>query len=92
MDKGTTGNIPLNIERRKDTRLRAIFPDARMRIAHFFHGRPDWVNTSIDNLAQRVVHESYPDLTTAEVRILVAAIERHVTDGIREYLTREATP
>jgi hypothetical protein len=92
MDKVTAGNEPSFIERRHNARLRSIFPDARIRIAHFFHGSHDWVDSSVEYLARRVVHESYPDLNTAEVRILITAIERRVADGVRRYLTLEATP
>jgi hypothetical protein len=76
----------VNVERRRDLKLRAIFPDARTRIANFFHGRADWINGSNDYLAQRIVHEAYPDLTSAEVRTLVAIIERRAADGIRNYM------
>jgi hypothetical protein len=92
MDNVTAGNKPSTIERRQNTRLRSIFPDARNCIAHFFHGSHDWVDSSVEYLAQRVVHESYPDLSPADVRILVAAIERHVADGVRQYLAVDPTP
>lgn len=78
MINAATGNEPLAIERRRNTRLRSIFPDARIRIAHFFHEKNDWAGSSIDYLAQRVVHEAYPDLRYVEVCILVAAIENHL--------------
>lgn len=86
------GNEPSSIERRHNARLRAIFADAHNCIAHFFHGSNDWVDSSVEYLAQRVVRESYPDLSPEEVRILVAAIERHVADGVRKYLAIDATP
>ena len=78
MDKSATGNEPLTIERRQNIRLRSVFPDASIRIAHIFHGQNDWVDSSIDYLAQRVVHEAYPDLSGAEVRTLITAIGHHV--------------
>ncbi|HYP68329.1 MAG TPA: hypothetical protein VEP67_08755 [Thiobacillaceae bacterium] len=81
MQLSVTGKEP-PIERRKNARLRTIFPDARIRIAHFFHGHNDWVESSIDYLAQRVVHESYPDLSSAEIRSLITAIEHRVQESI----------
>lgn len=89
MDKVTAGNEPIFIDRRHDARLRAICPDARIRIAHFFHGSHDWVEGTLEYLAQRLVHESYPDLTTAQVRILITAIERQMLSEARQHLARE---
>ena len=78
MDKSAAGNETPSIERRKNSRLRAIYPDATTRIAHFFRGHSDWVETSTDYMAQRLVHEAYPDLSSAEVRTLIAAIEHRI--------------
>ncbi len=91
MDKVIAGNESSVIERRHNAKLRLIFPDACNCISHFFRGSHDWVDSSVEYVAQRVVHESYPDLSPAEVRILIAAIERHVADGVRQYLALEAT-
>jgi len=63
-------------ERRHHPHLRAIYPEARVHIDHLFHNRHDWVDTPIEYLAHRVVHETYPHLRTEDVRILVAAIEQ----------------
>ncbi|MEW5787966.1 MAG: hypothetical protein AB1899_08950 [Pseudomonadota bacterium] len=63
-------------ERRHHPQLRAIYDDAWQRIDHFFHAHTDWANSPIDYLAHRVVHEAYPGLSTQDVRLLVAAIER----------------
>jgi hypothetical protein len=65
-------------ERRANMKLRAIYPDARIRIAHFFHAHTDWAGSPKDYLALRVIHEAYPILTSAEVRTLVNAIELKV--------------
>ncbi len=62
-------------ERRCNQRLREIFPDARIRIDHFFHSRIDWAGSPIDYLALRVIHEAYPDLSAHDVLILMQAIE-----------------
>ena len=66
----------IQVERRIHPQLRSIFNDARIRIDHFFHDSNNWAGTPIDYLALRVVHEAYPDLSTEDVRTLVAAIER----------------
>ena len=85
MTNGERENEPLAIERRRNMRLRSIFPDARMRIAHFFHAQNDWAGSSIDYLAQRVVHEAYPDLRYLEVCTLVAAIENRLQEEIAHF-------
>ncbi len=63
-------------ERRHHPHLRAIYPDARIKIDHLFHDRHDWAGSPIDYLAQRAIHESWPHLQGDDVRILVDAIER----------------
>ena len=55
--------------------MRTIYSEVRDKLDHFFHSK-EWAGSSIDYLALRMVHEAYPDLTSDEVRILVAAIER----------------
>jgi hypothetical protein len=65
-------------ERRRNHKLRGIFPDARIRINHFFHARTDWAGSPTDYLALRVIHEAYPELSSDEVRVLMNAIERRV--------------
>jgi len=63
-------------ERRRYHHLRAIYPDACKHIDHIFHNRHDWAGSSIDYLAHRLIHETYPHLGSGDVRILVGAIER----------------
>lgn len=63
-------------ERRRYPHLRAIYPDARLRIDHVFHNRHDWAGSPIDYVAHRIIHETYPQLDSSEVRLLVGAIER----------------
>jgi hypothetical protein len=63
-------------ERRLYPHLRNLYPDARLHIDHIFHNRHDWAGSPIDYLAQRIIHETYPQLGSNEVRILVGAIER----------------
>lgn len=68
-------------ERRQNPRLRTIYGEVREKLDHFFQSRKDWAGSSIDYLALRIVHEAYPDLSSDEVRILVAAIERSMGVG-----------
>jgi hypothetical protein len=65
-----------NTERRRYPHLRAIYPDARLHIDHVFHNRHDWAGSPIDYVAHRIIHETYPQLDSSEVRLLVGAIER----------------
>ncbi len=76
----------IQVERRANPRLRNIYRDARIRIDHFFHDSSNWAGTPIDYLALRVVHEAYPDLSTQDVRTLVAAIERRYEQETRQEL------
>jgi len=68
-------------DRRQNPRLRTIYGDVREKLDHFFHSRKEWAGSSIDYLALRMVHEAYPELTSDEVRTLVAAIERSIGAG-----------
>lgn len=78
----TQDQTPGGEERRRNIKLRGIFPDARIRIDHFFHARTDWAGSPTDYLALRVIHEAYPELSSDEVRILMGAIERRVQQEI----------
>lgn len=70
------GSDPAHPERRRYPHLRAIYHEARHRIDHVFHDRHDWAGSPIDYVAHRIIHESYPQLDSSEVRLLVGAIER----------------
>lgn len=61
-------------DRRQNGRLRHIFDDASVHLQELFKLHDDWVGTSIDYAALRMVHERYRDLTPQEVRTLVTAI------------------
>ena len=76
-------------ERRSHHHLRAIYPEARKYVDHFFHNRHDWAGTPIDFLAIRVIHETYPHLRTEDVRCLVMAIER-VHQALADQEARQA--
>jgi hypothetical protein len=69
---------PPRPERRTHPHLRKVFHGAARRIDHFFHGQDDWVGTSQDFLALRIVHEHYPELSPGDVRTLVGAIGRRI--------------
>ncbi len=68
---------PFMVERREHYHLRTLYNDARTRIAHFFENHADWAGSPIDYLACRLLHETYPELTSHEVVTLVGAIERN---------------
>lgn len=75
-------------ERRRNEKLRGVFPYAAERLRQFFHDRADWPGSSQDYLALRVIHEHYPTLSAEEVRRLVTAVGRQVNpDGTSEGLT-----
>lgn len=78
MDSYTDAHGLTYPERRQHQHLRAVFDDAKQRVERFFHATESWVGSSIEHLALRLVHEAYPDLSSQEVRILVAAIERRL--------------
>ena len=73
-------------DRRQNGRLRAIYEEATEQLHHLFKAHDDWVGSSIDYTALRMVHERYHDLTPREVRVLVTAIggrTRHCISGHR---------
>ena len=60
-------------DRRSNLKLREIYDHARDRVGHIFH-RDDWAGSSIDFVANRFLHETYPELQADEIRTLVRAI------------------
>ena len=81
MESYTDQSGQLHPERRQHPRLRAIYDDARERVERFFAATESWAGSSLGHLALRLVHEAYPDLSSQDVRILVAAIERRMQSG-----------
>lgn len=67
-----TGTQPS--DRRRNGRLREIYEDAAQQLHHLFKAHGDWVGSSIDFVALRLLHERYQDLTPGEVRSLVTSI------------------
>jgi hypothetical protein len=69
-------NDTINRERRTHPALRAVFEDARGRVEKFFLPDSPWAGESVDYLAGRVIHEIHPELSAADIHILVGAISR----------------
>jgi hypothetical protein len=70
-------------ERRGNNRLRSIYADASVHLHRFFKAQDDWVGSSIDYVALRLVHERYRELSPNEVRKLVAAIGGRLQHCVR---------
>lgn len=66
-------------------KLRAIYDDAAEQLKHLFKTGEDWVGSSIDYVALRMVHERYPELTAEEVRELVTAIAEQAQHGAEKH-------
>lgn len=66
-------------ERRRHPHLRAIFDGARLRIAHLYDADVQRESPPRAYLAQRLLHESYPQLSSHDLSVLVNAIERRYT-------------
>ena len=47
-------------ERRRHLHLRVLYDDASNRIEQFFRHRNEWAGSSINYLAQRIIHEDAP--------------------------------
>lgn len=73
------------IDRRNNARLRSIFPDARIRMSQLFRGSLNLRDNPLEFLAERWVHETYPELSAADIRLLVCAINRDKANRVRHY-------
>ncbi|MCK9258902.1 MAG: hypothetical protein RBT39_00045 [Azoarcus sp.] len=67
-------------EQRRYHRVREIFDEASVLIAPFFARESRWANSTLDHLAYRVVRDRYPELSAAEVHVLVVACSRLYAD------------
>ncbi|AWI80103.1 MAG: hypothetical protein CVU19_08180 [Betaproteobacteria bacterium HGW-Betaproteobacteria-13] len=67
-------------EQRRYHRVREIFDEASVLIAPFFARESRWANSTLDHLAYRVVRDRYPELSAAEVHVLVVACARLYAD------------
>ncbi|WP_249115666.1 hypothetical protein [Azoarcus sp. L1K30] len=63
-------------EQRRYHRVREIFDEAYTLFAPFFARESRWANSTLDHLAYRVARERYPELSAAEVHVLVVACAR----------------
>lgn len=70
------GDDTRKVERRQNVRLRSVFDEAYERIAPFLDPKQSWGGVPLERLAFRVLRDNYPELTSAEARILVAASVR----------------
>lgn len=68
-------------DRRQYHRVREIFEEAYALIAPFFATENRWANSTLDHLAYRVVRDHYPELSAAEVHVLVVAAKRVYGDA-----------
>lgn len=71
----------VHTDRRQYHRVRALFEEAYVLIAPFFAKENRWANATLDHLAYRVVRDHYPELSAAEVHVLVVAARRVYGDG-----------
>ncbi len=67
------GNQP---DRRRDTALRARIDDALAIVRPFFEAESQWNGHSLDHMAYRRLREEMPDLSQAEVHVLVVVAAR----------------
>ena len=74
-------------ERRQYHAVRAIFLEALERIEPFFDPDKSWGHGTMDHLAYRSLHESYPHLSPTEVHVLVTAAKRYFA-GERKNVAR----
>lgn len=70
------GELEAQADRRRYHRVREIFDEAYVLIAPFFAKENRWANSTLDHLAYRVVRDHYPELSAAEVHVLVVAAQR----------------
>ena len=68
-------------ERRVCYRLRSVFETVFAMLSPFFDAGKEWVGTSLQHLAFRIVRENFPELTNEEVIELVAAAHRAYIDN-----------
>jgi hypothetical protein len=63
-------------ERRTNTQLRALFESAYAMIEPFMDPKSGWGGHSLEHLAFRVLRENFPQLSSDEVQVVVAAAHR----------------
>lgn len=68
-------------ERRINVRLREIFVEAYDVVEPFFDPKNTWGGHTHEHLAFRALHERFPDLSSAEVLVIVIAAKRVFGSG-----------
>jgi hypothetical protein len=68
-------------ERRINLRLREIFVEAYDVVEPFFDPKNTWGGQTHEHLAFRALHEHFPDLSAAEVLVIVIAAKRVFGSG-----------
>jgi hypothetical protein len=63
-------------ERRGNPRLRAVFVEAYDVLEPFFDPANTWAGQSLEHLAYHALRDRFPDLTKADVLILIMAAQR----------------
>ncbi len=72
---GTPGAAPPQ-DRRRNTKLRALFDTAYAMIEPFFDPAQGWAGHSLEHLAFRVLRENFSELSSEEVHTVVVAAHR----------------
>lgn len=75
MNQPTADGAPAQ-DRRRNTRLRAIFDTAYTMIEPFFDPDQGWGGHSLEHLAFRVLRENFSELSSEEVHTIVVAAHR----------------
>ena len=75
MTEQTTGAAPVQ-DRRRNTKLRAMFDTAYVMIEPFFDPAQGWGGHSLEHLAFRVLRENFSELSSEEVHTIVVAAHR----------------
>lgn len=63
-------------DRRRNTKLRALFDTAYVMIEPFFDPAQGWGGHSLEHLAFRVLRENFSELSSEEVHTIVVAAHR----------------
>jgi hypothetical protein len=71
-----TSDTKSGAERRVNLRLREIFIEAYDVVEPFFDPANAWAGHGYEHLAFRALHERFPDLSSQEVFVIVAAAKR----------------
>jgi hypothetical protein len=69
-------NSTPQVERRTNTKLRELFESAYTMIEPFMDPKSGWGGHSLEHLAFRVLRENFPELSSEEVHVVVAAAHR----------------